>query len=113
MSGIVVASVAVLAVSVPLGLHTFGEIRDQRDDEVASGVVRDWLQNTDLQATRISISRPEGFLAADEEQVTIDVAGPNRPPEVESLARQLAQEFENPVEVRVRWTRRVESSARG
>lgn len=112
-SGIVIASVAVLAVSVPLGLHTFGEIRDQRDDDVARGVVRSWLQGTDLQVTRISVSRTEGFFTNNEEQITVDVTGPDRPPETEPLARKLAQEFENPVEVRVRWTKRLEESARG
>lgn len=113
MVGIVIASVAVLVVAVPLGLHTYGEIRDQRDDKVAQEVVDDWLDNTNLQASQINVSRPEGLLAGDEERITVDVAGPKQPPAVGPLARKMERELGNPVEVKVRWTERIETSARG
>ena len=103
-TGVITASVAVLAVSVPLGLHSWGEIRENRQTETSSEAVDEWTRGTQLQSTGVSV---------EDERVTVDVAGPKEPPPVEPLAADLAENFNEPVEVEVRWTERREISAEG
>ncbi|CAN5691173.1 DUF389 domain-containing protein [soil metagenome] len=103
-TGIITASVAVLAVSVPLGLHSWGEIRENRETEVSSEAVDEWIGGTRLQSTGVSV---------EDERITVNVAGPKEPPPVEPLAADLAEKFNATVEVEVRWTERREVSAKG
>jgi uncharacterized hydrophobic protein (TIGR00271 family) len=103
-TGIITASVTVLAVSVPLGLHSWGEIRENRETEVSSEAVDEWTRDTKLQSTGVSV---------EDERITVNVAGPKEPPSAEPLAAGLAERFNTPVEVEIRWTERREISAEG
>lgn len=103
-AGMLTAGVAVLAVSIPLGLHSWGEIRENRQTEASSEAVDEWTSGTRLQATGVSV---------EEERVTVDVAGPEEPPSAKPLASDLAERFNEPVAVEVRWTERREQSAEG
>ena len=103
-TGVITASFAVLAVSVPLGLHSWGEIRENRQTETSAEAVDDWTRGTKLQSTGVSV---------EDERITVDVAGPEEPPSAEPLAADLAEKFDTPVEVEVRWTERREVSAEG
>lgn len=103
-AGLITAGVAVLAVSVPLGLHSWGEIRENRETEAAAEQVGIWLKGTNLQSTGVSV---------DDDRVTVNVGGPREPPSAASLANDIAKQFGSPVEVEVRWTERRELSAEG
>ncbi|MGB3633342.1 MAG: DUF389 domain-containing protein [Rubrobacteraceae bacterium] len=103
-AGMFTAGVAVLAVSVPLGLHSWGEIRENRQTETSAEAVEAWTRGTKLQSTGVSV---------EDRQITVNVAGPKEPPPVGPLASDLAERFNTPVEVEVRWTERREISAEG
>lgn len=101
-TGVITASVAVLAVSVPLGLHSYGEFRENNRIDVSAEAVDAWAEGTRLQSTGVSVEKS---------RITVDVAGPEEPPSVEPLAEDLAERFSSPVELEVRWTERREISA--
>ncbi len=103
-AGVITASVIVLAVSVPLGIHSWGEIRENKEVEVSSEQVETWLGGTELQSTGVSV---------DDDRVTVNVAGPDEPPSAGPLANAIAEQFGNPVEVEVRWTERRDTSVEG
>ncbi len=101
-AGLITASVAVLTVSVPLGIHSWGEIKEERYTGIASEEAETWLKGTGLETTDVS---------ADGRQITVNVAGPDKPPPVEPLADNLEKALNTPVRVIVQWTERVETSA--
>ena len=103
-AGLITAIVAVLAVSVPLGLHSWGEVRENKRVAASSEAVNMWIQDTGLQATGTSV---------EDGRVTVNVAGPREPPAVEPLAADLAERFDAPIKVEVLWTERREISAEG
>ena len=103
-AGIITAAVAVIAVSIPLGIQSWTGIKTNQDTNVASGHVQTWLKGTGLQETNIEV---------DGESVVVDVVGAKKPPPPEPLARELARSLGNPVEVKVQWTKRIETSAGG
>lgn len=91
-----------MAVSVPLGIHSWGEIKEERHTEIATEEAETRLKGTGLETTDVS---------ADGRQVTTNVADPEKPPSVEPLADNLEKALNVPVRVRVQWTARVETSA--
>lgn len=101
-AGLVLAVVIVLAVATPLGIHSWGEIREHREIEITLEQAEAWLAGSDLQTTDVEV---------DGERITLDVAGPEEPPSVEPLADGVAGELGSAVEVMVRWTERSETSA--
>ena len=102
--GIITAAVAVLAVSIPLGIQSWSGIKTNQDTSVASERVQEWLKGTGLQETGIEV---------DGKQVDVEVVGAGKPPAPGPLAEGLAKELGNPVEVKVQWTKRLETSAGG
>ena len=102
-AGIITAAVAVLVVSIPLGIQSWTGIKTNRDTGVASERVQSWLKGTGLQETEIEV---------DGEQVVVEVVGAEKPPPPGPLAKDLAKSFGNPVEVEVQWTKRLDTSAR-
>ena len=101
-AGMLTAGGAVLAVSVPLGVHSWGEIRENRQTEISAEAVDGWTRGTRLQSTGVSV---------EEQRITVGVAGPEEPPFAGPLAADLAERFDEPVEVEIRWTERREQSA--
>ena len=103
-AGIITAAVAVVAVSIPLGIQSWSGIKTNRDTNAASERVQTWLKGTGLQETDIKV---------DGKQVLVSVVGAEKPPSPEPLAGDLAKSFGNPVKVKVQWTKRLDTSAEG
>ena len=101
-TGILVATVAVVVVSIPLGIQTWNSIETNRNTNAASDRVQAWLEDTGLQETDIEV---------DGERVMVDVVGPDKPPPPGPLAEDLAGELGNTVKVNVKWTEQLETSA--
>ncbi|MGB3682529.1 MAG: DUF389 domain-containing protein [Rubrobacteraceae bacterium] len=100
--GIIMAAVAVLAVSIPLGIQSWTGIKTNQATGVASERVQAWLKDTGLQETSIEV---------DGELVVVDIVGAEKPPPPGPLAEDLAKELGNAVEVNVQWTKQLETSA--
>ncbi len=64
--------------------------------------MQSWLKGTGLQETEIKV---------DGKQVVVSVVGAEKPPPPGRLAEGIAREIGAPVEVKVQWTKRVETSA--
>lgn len=94
--GIITAAVAVVAVSVPLGIQSWTGIKTNRDTSAASERVQTWIEGTGLRETDIEV---------DGERVIVNVVGPEKPPSPGPLAEELAEDVGSPVEVNVQWTR--------
>jgi len=100
--GIITAVVAVVLVSIPLGIQSWSGIKTNRDTSVTSERVQAWLEGTGLQETGIEV---------DGGEVVVEVVGDTEPPPTKPLAEDLAKELDAPVEVKVYWTKRQENSA--
>ncbi|MGF1470929.1 MAG: DUF389 domain-containing protein [Rubrobacteraceae bacterium] len=120
------AVILVGAISIPLLLHTIVETAEQWDTGQATEEVDQWLQGTNLRATRINASfeaaRLDAFFDGEDSgtgvanisvinRVVVDVTGPDPPPPVENLAAALAKRHGDRVKVEVRWTKSREISA--
>ena len=101
-TGIIVAAVAVVVVSIPLGIQTWSSVESNRNTNAASDHVQVWLEDTGLQETDIEV---------DGKRVMVDVVGPEKPPPPGPLAEVLAEDFGNTVRVNVKWTEQLETSA--
>jgi hypothetical protein len=94
-----------VALVYPLRVATRSNVVEAVDRDDAQSVAEDWIEGTKLEIRAVTVS--------DDETVDIDVAGPERPPSVRALARELALEFEQEVEVTVGWTKEEILRARG
>ena len=101
-AGIITAAVAVVLVSVPLGIQSWNGIKTNRNTNAASEHVQSWLKGTGLQETEIKV---------DGKKVVVSVVGADKPPPPGRLAEGIAREIGTPVKVKVQWTKRVETSA--
>lgn len=111
---VVTAAIAVVIISAPLALHTLSELIDQQDTYEAHEEMERWLRGTGLEVTDLEVSFEASLTDTDNVRTLVDadVAGPEKPPPVNPLARDLAQKFGDNVTVSVRWTKREETSAR-
>lgn len=92
------ASILAVAVIAVLGVSTEDFQADLAGTTSATEVVDEWLDGTELTATSVDVTATG---------VTVDVRGPNPPPEVATLASQLEQEIGHPVNVTVNWDPRM------
>ncbi len=97
--GISITIIAVILISVPLGIHSRAIIHDARSEHFASQAVEEWAIDSQLHLIDINI---------DDQQVVVDVAGPESPPSVDILADDLVTWFGPGLEVTVRWIQRFE-----
>ncbi|MGI9556655.1 MAG: DUF389 domain-containing protein [Solirubrobacterales bacterium] len=102
--GIGVAIVAALVLIYPLTAETRGRLIDAVDHDDAHDLAVRWLEGTGLEVRHIEAGR---------DTVDIEVAGPNPPPPIGPLAEGLADEFEEEVDVSVRWIEEEVIRARG
>jgi uncharacterized hydrophobic protein (TIGR00271 family) len=106
--GIVFAVGVVVAVAIPLGLHTFNEIRTTNASERAAGAVDDWIGERELRVVDLDVDHERD---PDEVSVTCIVAGPDRPASADALATTVADSFDREADVSVRWLREQASDA--
>lgn len=92
--GIALALLAVVVVTVPLAAVTAERTRDAVDHDDAAAVVSDWLAGTGMEVLETRV---------EEGRVHVELAGPDRPPPVEALAAQLADELDQEVQVTADW----------
>ena len=88
--------VAVLAISViaVLGVTADTFARQTAGTAAAEEIIREWLGDSDLQVIDTELSREE-FL--------ITLEGPDQPPPVEDLAVDIEEEFNQSVDISVKW----------
>lgn len=93
--GILAASLAVLAVSVPLVVHTSDQLDEAIEHDDATSAIDEWSAGTGLEIADVRV---------EEDSVHADVAGPEPPPPLDPLAKQLSDDFGRQVTVEVGWT---------
>jgi uncharacterized hydrophobic protein (TIGR00271 family) len=94
--GLTTAAVGAVVVAIPLAAHTRRSVHEERDRQDAQVLAEQWLEGTGLTVDNISMD------AID--KVRVEVSGPRRPPSTDVLARQLADQLEEKIEVTVAWT---------
>jgi uncharacterized hydrophobic protein (TIGR00271 family) len=94
--GLTTALLAAFVVAVPLVEHTRETLHDATDAGDAEELATGWLAATDLELGDVTVT--------DNHRIEIEVTGPEAPPDTERLTQELAEEFEEPVVVTVRWT---------
>ncbi len=100
--GIVLALVVALVLVYPLTQETRGRVVDAADRDDAHRVAETWLEGTDNEVRRVE---------STQDRVEVEVAGPRPPPDTRVLARDIALEFEQEVDVTVRWIKEEISEA--
>lgn len=98
---------AVLAVAIPLTLHSRSTLEDTRLRRIVAESVSDW----DPEARIVEL---QAEVRGDTADVDVLVAGPNQPQEVWELARDTQERFGGPVELEFRYAQdqRFEVSVR-
>ena len=94
--GIATALVIALLLIYALAVETGGRVVDAGDNDDAKRVVEAWISGTGNEVRRVESTN---------DRVNVEIAGPDPPPPVVPLADDLAAEFEQEVEVTVRWIR--------
>jgi len=104
--GVGLAALVVILITVPLAAHTAERTRAALDEDDATEVVEDFLQDGVFEIQHVEI---------DDGLVDLDLAGPNRPPPLDELAAKLSQTLGQPVELSVDWTKvvRLKGAAAG
>ncbi len=92
--GIAGALIVALVLIYPLMVETRGRVVDAGDNDDAKRVAEDWIFGTGNEVRQVETT---------DDKVDIEVAGPRPPPDARPLADDLAVEFEQEVEVTVRW----------
>ena len=93
---------AVVLISIPLALTARNIIQRSTDLRTATNVVVDWL-GTD---TRLRIQSLD--LSGDE--VTVELIGPDTPPQVTTLGAALSREIGRPIVATSRWIEEAEET---
>jgi uncharacterized hydrophobic protein (TIGR00271 family) len=91
--GLSTAAVAAFLVAVPLLEHTRRSFHDSKDLYDAEQRAAAWIAGTDLTLGEVDLE--------DTDEITIEVLGPKPPPDASDLARQIAQDLEEEVTVRL------------
>ncbi|CAN5535183.1 DUF389 domain-containing protein [soil metagenome] len=100
--GVIVSTLAVIVVSIPLGIHSERVISDARDRHAVEQAVDSWLgDDRDFDVTSVEINGND---------VRIDIVGPEEPSNVESLDRLITQHMGEDKTIDLRWILRNEIS---
>jgi uncharacterized hydrophobic protein (TIGR00271 family) len=99
--GVFTSIIAVVLVSIPLGLHTRSAILDARDQHAIEDAIDDWL--TEDQEFDV------GDVDIDGHHVDIDLVGPFEPTGLVSLRRDIIEQLGDDATVSVRWIQRHET----
>ena len=94
--GLATAALAAFVIAVPLVEHTRRSIHDAVDEGDAENLAADWLSETELTLGEVTVT--------DTDKIDVEVFGSKRPPPTDDLARQIADEFDEEIEITVRWT---------
>ena len=94
-AGFLVAAIAVIALAIPLGLNSLGEIRNTVHETQGAPAVRAWIGSRDLEVAGWTI---------DGNTVRIDLRGTATPPDVAPLAADLSKAIGEPVTVEIVYT---------
>jgi len=93
--GVLVTTLAMLALAVPLGARTFGNLVQTAEASQVAPDVRAWLGDRQLKVLDYSV---------DEATVHLDLAGPDEPGAAEALAAAISATLGRPVEVTVEYS---------
>lgn len=91
-AAILAAVIALIAISVPLGLRGIESVRTILRSTTGAPIVRAWVGDLDLQVTAWEI---------DGDVVTLLTTGTDAPPDPQPLTEELATAFGSPVELRI------------
>lgn len=91
--GLTTAAAAAFLVALPLLEHTRRSFHDSKDLYDAEQRAEDWISDTDLALGTVDL---EGT-----DEITIEVFGPNPPPDAGELAQQIAEDLEEEVTVKL------------
>ena len=94
-AGFLVAAAALIALAVPLGLNSIGELRNTIRETQSAPIVRSWIGTRDLEVAGWTI---------DGNTARIDLRGTATPPDVAPLAADLSKAIGEPVTVEILYT---------
>ncbi len=97
LAGLVVLAAAVVAVAIPLGQRSVDAIRHAHRLQAINTAVVAWVDTASLNSLTLTGVQVSG------QQVTVDVAGPQSPPNDEPLRQALIAYLGPGAAVRVRW----------
>ena len=92
--GLAGALIVALFLVYPLTVETRTRVVDAGDNDDATRIAERWLEGTGNEVRSVE---------STDDRIDIEIGGPSRPPDSEPLAQDLATEFEQEVEVTVRW----------
>jgi len=91
--GLSTAAVAAFLVAVPLLEHTRRSFHSSQDLYDAEQRAADWVEDKDLTLGTVDLDETD--------EITIEVSGPNPPPEPDDLAQQIAEDLEEEVTIKL------------
>jgi len=100
-TGIVIALVAVVAVTVPLAGVTHERVVDTVAYDRVASIADDWFEGTSVHVRDVEVDTD----TRDEVQVFLELEGPQRPLSFEGLADRIARELGEPVNLEADWIR--------
>lgn len=92
--GLTVVSAAVVAVAIPLGLHTASVVDDRQLNQLVVATVPDWDPS-------VEISDLDVDTTGDRDEVTLEVSGPHAPEPAQQLAEMLGDQHGHPIRLEV------------
>jgi uncharacterized hydrophobic protein (TIGR00271 family) len=98
------AVVALVLISIPLAWRAADQLRTTIQSTTGAPIVRAWIGDRDLAVTSWAIAG---------ETVTLNLTGPDAPPEAAPLATDLAEAFGSPVTVEVTYVAQTRDQATG
>jgi uncharacterized hydrophobic protein (TIGR00271 family) len=101
-NGIIMATIALIALAIPLTWQSIGVVSHQIRLRAAIPVFDAWIGDRDLRVVDLSV---------DGRTVELDVAGPDEPAAARQLAADLAAAWGEPVELTIDWTATQEDRA--
>ena len=95
-NGFIVATAALVLIAIPLAWHGVEEIQDVIRTTEGDPIVVSWIGGRNLSVTAWSVQG---------DHVTLDLSGPDTPPEAATLAASLASAYGAPVQLEIDYVR--------
>ena len=97
--GVITSAVAVLVISVPLGIHSKHVVDEARNQHAVEQAVRTWLGDTD--------DFDIDSVAFDDHGVEVNIIGPKEPTSTTRLKQLIVEHLGEDTQVTIRWIQRT------
>jgi len=100
--GLAIAAIAIAAVAYPLVKVSQRAVQDALDEATVRDLTQAWVSGTDIDVVAAEV---------DDDRVSVEVVGSERPPPIEKLESELEGELERELQVSAEWVRALDLGA--